>query len=492
MRKYTFAFPILLTSLLASSPLLCGQDEKNAQEPAPAPQEKPHQQKKADEDHAELKESAKERQARMKWWKDAKFGMFIHWGLYSGLAGDWKGEFKGAEWIQKNAETDTVSYAKAALPLFAPKADFAKEWADLAKEAGCQYAVMTSKHHDGFALFDSAVSDFDSRDKKNRDLVKEYVDAFRAAGIKTGLYHSVIDWHHPAYDNTICPDLCYPAGQAKMLQEKGIPRNHEEYQKYLHAMVKELMTNYGKLDIIWWDYSQGDMSGEKGWKAPELINMVRKLQPGIIMNNRLYSQSGLGDNLPCTLDLRCGDFITPEQKIPADKLEGTDWEACMTIGNNWGYTRYDDKVKSSDELVLKLAECTTKGGNLLLNVNPQADGTIPLATSMAMKNIGAWLKINGEAVYGSTPYACELPEGLAATRKGENVYIFIMAPSDKKWDSDLSLPVPAEFSKAEMLGSSTKLSIATSEETDGKKQAKLSIPKALLGGKTVPVIKLGK
>lgn len=460
-------------------------DQKNLGD---SPTEKPPQLTQADGDHAALKETPQERATRMKWWKDAKFGMFIHWGLYSGLAGEWKGQFQGAEWIQKNTEVDTEAYAKAALPLFSPKENFAQEWADLAKEAGCQYAVMTTKHHDGFALFDTAVSTYDAKDKKNRDLVREYVDSFRKAGLKIGFYHSVIDWHHPSYDNTICPDLCYPTDQAKMLADRKIPRDHAKYQHYLHSMVKELMTNYGKIDIIWWDYSQGDMSGEKGWKAPELIDMVRQLQPGIIMNNRLYARSGLGDNAPHTLDLRCGDFMTPEQTIPAKKLEGTDWEACMTVGRRWGYTHLDgNTVKSDHELISKLAECVTKGGNLLLNINPKADGSIPEATAKGMKAIGAWLKTNGEAVYGSTPYTYELPDGFAAaTQKGKNVYIFIMAPADKKWEEDLALPIPSDFSKAEILGSSSPLSVSQGSFSS------VHIPYALLKGKNVPVIKLSK
>lgn len=478
---------ILLTILALLAPLSASAETEAITpvktRPPVSQKTPPLQNRKEDADHPALTETTEARRERMKWWKDAKFGMFIHWGLYSGLAGDWKGKHKGAEWLQKNAELDTDTYAKEAQPLFSPKQGFAEEWATLAKEAGCQYAVLTSKHHEGFALFNSAETEFDAKNKQGRDLVKEYIDAFRAKGLKVGLYHSVIDWHHPSYDNTICPDMCYPAGQKKLHEDQKIPRDQEAYQKFLHAQVKELMSNYGKIDVIWWDYSQGDMSGQKGWKAPELIKMVRKLQPGIIMNSRLYTNSSLGDT-PDTLDLRCGDFITPEQSIPKNNLTHVDWETCMTIGNQWGYTRDDNEIKSIDELVLKLAECTTKGGNLLLNINPQSDGTVPLAISMAMRNMGAWLKVNGEAVYGSTPETLpNLPEGIAATRKDNKIYLFILQSSELMRDKPLVIPLPEEYKKASLLGASSNISITP---------AGITLSPELLNGKTVPIIRLSK
>lgn len=459
--------------------------QKDKATPVPAVQQAAPDPRKSDDQHAAYTESEEERNARMKWWRDAKFGMFIHWGLYSGLAGDWKGKPMGSEWIQKNAELDTDTYAAEALPLFQPKENFAQEWAELAEAAGCRYAVMTTKHHDGFALFKSDVSDFDAFDHKSgRDLVKEYADAFRAKNIRIGLYHSVIDWHHPSYDYTICPDLCYPKQQAVMLESKQIPRDQEAYKKYLQAQVKELLSNYGKVDVIWWDYSQGDMQGKTGWNAPELIKMARKLQPGIIMNNRLYSFTGLGLTKLDGLDLRCGDFTTPEKSIPTEGYAGIDWEACMTIGDKWGYNRHDTNIKSKDELVLKLAECTVKGGNLLLNVNPQADGTIPMAISLAMKGVGSWLRIHGEAVYETRPVSIPgLPEGVAATTKGKNTYLFIMQPSSQERKEALVIPMPKGFSKAEFLDGSPAPDITP--------EGIILTPEALKG-KTVPVLRLSK
>lgn len=383
----------------------------------------------ADADHAAVKETPEERNRRMEWWRDAKFGMFIHYGLYSGLAGEWKGKPGGSEWIQKNVEADTDTYASEALPLFKPREGLTEEWAQLARDAGCRYVVLTSKHHEGFGLFDSAQTDYDAKSRFNRDIIREYADSCRKRGLKVGLYHSVIDWHHPSYDNTICPDLCYPAGQADMLRKKNIPRDHAAYQKYLHAQVRELMTQYAPIDIMWWDYSQGDMAGARGWKAPELMDMVRSLNPGVIMNNRLYAYSGLNKDQAGTLDLRCGDYITPERFIPRRGYPGVDWETCMTVSDKWGYNRYDTNVKSPETVIEKLVECVTKGGNLLLNVNPMADGTVPDKVAATMRGVGRWLRINGEAVYGTRAWT-ELDQPASINRRGD-IYVFLIPPPDK-------------------------------------------------------------
>ena len=428
------------------------------------------------------------RDARMKWWRDGKFGMFIHYGLYSGLAGEWKGRPGGSEWIQKNVEVDTDTYAAEALPLFKPREGLTEEWAHLARDAGCQYVVLTSKHHEGFGLFDSALTDYDAKSAVNRDIIREYVDSCRKRGLKVGLYHSVIDWHHPSYDNTICPDLCYPAGQAAMLNRKNIPRDHAAYQKYLHAQVRELMTRYAPIDIMWWDYSQGAMEGAKGWKAPELMDMVRSINPGVIMNNRLYAYSGLNKNQAGTLDLRCGDYITPERFIPRRGYPGVDWESCMTVSDKWGYNRYDTNIKSPETIIEKLVECVTKGGNLLLNVNPMADGTIPEKVAATMRGVGRWLNINGEAVYGTRAFM-QLDQPATINRQGD-IFVFLIPPPDKgaaqppsegtmkeltagaeharmqpldatgyEDDEGTAITLPAGYSKALLLGDNTALPV---------------------------------
>lgn len=382
-----------------------------------------------DEDHAAVTETSAQRDARMAWWRDAKFGMFIHYGLYSGLAGEFKGVQGGSEWIQTNLGLDTETYAAEALPLFKPAPGCTEEWAALAKKAGCKYMVLTSKHHDGFALFDTPTSDYTSAKHHGRDLVKEFTDSARKQGMRVGLYHSVIDWHHPAYDNTICPDLCYPKLQAQMLKERGIPRDHATYQNYLHSQVRELMTKYGTIDIMWWDYSQGAASGHRGWKAPALMDMCRSINPGVIMNNRLYAFSGFDTSRDgVQLDLRCGDYTTPEKRIPEKGYPGIDWESCMTVGDKWGYNRYDIRYKTPAMVIRQLQECSAKGGNLLLNINPKADGSVPRQVVKVFTTVGEWMELNGSSIYGSEPmYSVHMPDGWMCSRTGAHLNLF--APS---------------------------------------------------------------
>ena len=262
-------------------------------------------------------ESSQQRDSRMQWWRDARFGMFVHWGLYSGLAGTWEGKpvatQGGMEWIQQRVKADTATYAKNAIPLFKPKEDFATQWAQMAKNAGCRYLVFTTKHHDGFALHDSKVSEFDAGSVLHRDLVKEIVDACRKEGLRVGFYHSVIDWHHDQYAYLLSKELPYPL--------KGQPypnghRDHEKYIQFLHAQANELMSNYGQVDVVWWDYSSTDFQGKRAWKAFELMDRVKEKQPQIIMNNRLFripeaGFSGMGTHaVTDQLDPTYGDFIT--------------------------------------------------------------------------------------------------------------------------------------------------------------------------------------
>lgn len=370
---------------------------------------------------------------KMRWWRDAKFGMFIHYGLYSGLAGQWRGEPMGSEWIQRYAKVDTETYLSEALPFFRPKKNCAREWANLAKEAGCRYAVLTTKHHEGFALFDSRVSEFSSAGQIGRDLVKEFVEEFRKQNIKIGFYHSLLDWHQKDYDWTINPDLAYPEGQALYLKQKFIPRNQEAYKRYLAAQVRELLENYGKIDIIWWDYSQDAAEGDRAWGASDLIALCKELQPGIIMNNRLYSYAGLDPNVTVSnFDTRFGDFVTPEKHIPVKGYAGTDWESCMTVGDKWGFNRYDTNIKSPETVIRKLQECAGKGGNLLLNINPRADGSVPAKVALVFGKIGEWLRENGAAVYETKPFfdasdAAGTPLTATQSPDGNTIYVFVPA-----------------------------------------------------------------
>lgn len=337
-----------------------------------------------------------QQEQKMQWWREARFGMFVHWGLYSAAAGEWYGQTfgnGGQEWIQSYAGVPTQDYETELRPLFKPQPGFATHWAKMAKEAGCKYLVFTTKHHEGFALHNSQVSSFDAMDFCQRDLVKEIVEACRKEGLKIGFYHSLIDWHHPhAYVGMGLPSIKGDTNEG---------REHSEYVDYLHAQVNELMTEYGDVDILWWDYSSEEVQGES-WRAKELIASVKKHQPNIIMNNRLYAKVETGGVSGDGFDLKQGDFITPEQKIPSNGIKGVDWETCMTMNGTWGYSRHDHDWKSTQSLIRNLVDVASKGGNYLLNVGPKADGTIPEESINRLKAVGDWMKVYGEAVYGTS------------------------------------------------------------------------------------------
>ncbi len=423
-------------------------------------------------------ESSVNRDARMGWWREARFGMFVHWGLYSGLAGTWEGKPVGTkggmEWIQQRVKADTGTYAKAALPLFKPVPGFAKEWAALAKGAGCRYLVFTSKHHDGFALHDSKVSDYDAGSILNRDLVKEIVDAARAEGLKVGFYHSVIDWHHDQYEYALSKQLPHP------LKGKPYPngtRDHTKYLDFLHAQVNELISNYGTVDVLWWDYSSQDFQGDVAWRAMDLMSGVRAKQPGIIMNNRLFRCPEAGwksmgtDGFAGTLDPKYGDFITPEQHIPATGMPGVDWETCMTMNTTWGYSEHDHAWKSAGDMIRNLIDIASKGGNYLLNIGPKSDGTVPVQSVDALRAIGEWMKVNSESIYATTASPFPELEWGRATTKGNTLYLHVF---DWPKNGELIVPMQADVAQATLLADPAKKLIVTTKD----KQVRIALPES--------------
>lgn len=356
---------------------------------------------------------------RMKWYTEARFGMFIHWGLYAIPA--------RGEWVRSTERIPKEDYMQF-FEEFDPVDFDPKKWAKAAREAGMKYAVLTAKHHDGFCLFDSQYTDFKSTNTKcGRDLVREYLEAFRAEGLKVGLYFSLLDWYHEDYPHY--GDAHHPMRDDPAYGNEG--RKFDRYLSYLHSQVRELCTNYGKIDILWFDFSYGEgpdaMRGEK-WRAAELVDMVRTLQPGVIIDNRLeVSGEGFGSLWEGKPTPYHGDFVSPEQIIPPGGLQdknGRDliWEACVTMNNNWGYSRNDKFFKPSSMLIKKLVECVSKGGNLLLNVGPDARGNIPKESLSILSDIGEWMRDNSRSIYGCGKAGMDKPDMGRITRQGRKLY----------------------------------------------------------------------
>lgn len=285
-----------------------------------------------------------------------------------------------------------------------------------------KYAVMTTKHHDGFCLFDSQYTDYKATNTPaGRDLTREYVDAFRAEGLKVGFYYSLLDWHH--LDYPIAGDSIHPMrNHPDFKDHQG---NLPAYADYVRNQVRELLTNYGKIDIIWFDFSYDHMRGE-AWKATELVKMVRELQPGIIIDNRL------GGNIRAIEpEVYAGDFASPEQIIPPEGVtneagQPIPWEACITLNDHWGYAAADHNWKSPQTVVRALVECVSKGGNLLLNVGPNARGEIPAPCYDILSQVGRWMHENGESIYGCGNAGLPKPEWGRYTRKGSTLYAHIL------------------------------------------------------------------
>jgi len=322
---------------------------------------------------------ASDRERRMKWWHEARFGMFIHWGLYSVLGRH--------EWVMESEAIPVAEYEQLA-KRFKPKPNAARDWAKLAKAAGQKYMVMTTKHHEGFCHFDSKLTDYCApKQGPGRDLVKEYVEAARAEGLRVGFYYSLMDWHHP--------------DGARCATDEAARRR---FVDYIHGQIRELLTNYGKIDILWYDVSWP--LDVKGWESEKMNQMVFQLQPEIVVNNRNK------------LD---GDFTTPEQTITASSDRA--WESCMTMNDSWGYNRNDDNWKTPKTVVRNLITCARDTGNYLLNIGPKADGAIPEESVRIMTTVGKWMDRNGRSIYQTEKCQPRRSNYASFTRNGNTLYM---------------------------------------------------------------------
>ncbi|MCI8623074.1 MAG: alpha-L-fucosidase [Provencibacterium sp.] len=358
---------------------------------------------------------------RMQWYLHDRFGMFIHWGLYAIPA--------RGEWVRSTEQISVEDY-QPYFDEFNPVDFDPKKWARAAKEAGMKYAVLTAKHHDGFCLFDSRLTDYKSTNTPcGRDLVREYLEAFRAEGIKVGLYYSLLDWHHPDYPHY--GDRQHPMRFNEAFKDYSY--QFDRYLDYMHGQVEELCRDYGKIDLFWFDFSYDGMRGEK-WRATELVRMIRRYQPDVLIDNRLEaSGEGFGSMLSGNPEEYSGDFVSPEQIIPPEGIRDVNgkpvaWESCITMNNHWGYCAADKHFKPADMLIKKLVECVSKNGNLLLNVGPDAKGNIPEESLAILSRIGEWMKRNSASIYGCGGSTLGKPDYGRITAAPGKLYFHVMEP----------------------------------------------------------------
>jgi len=380
---------------------------------------------------------------RMQWWKDAKFGMFIHWGIYSVPSGKWGETTTYGEWIMHSAKIPRAEYGALAQK-FNPTKFNADEWVKLAKDAGQKYIVITSKHHDGFAMFGSKASTYNIVDATpfKRDILKELAEACRKQDMKLGFYYSQAqDWYHPggAVSGNVDWDETHKGDMNKYIDEIAIPQ------------VMEILANYGDVAVLWWD-TPTNMTRE----MTEKLAALTKPYLNLITNNRLGA--GMG-----------GDLETPEQFVPATGFPGRNWEVCMTMNGHWGYNAYDDRWKSTTDLLQKLIDIVSKGGNFLLNVGPNQYGIIPEVCQQNLREMGDWLKVNGEAIYGTQASPFPFLSWGRATQKGQKLYLHVF---DWPKDGKLNVPFSNKITKAYLLADAkTNLKV-----TAGKENSTIQLP----------------
>ncbi len=392
---------------------------------------------------------------RMAWWRDARFGMFIHWGAYAIPGGERNGEIckGGAEWIMDKLDYTIEDYEKEVTAQFNPVSFDADAWVKMAKDAGMKYIVLTSKHHDGFCLWDSDLTDYDVMEAcpYKKDIVKALSEACKKADIHFCLYHSIVDWHHPQAQAPLYPN--YNAGQKD--QTVVNPEFPEYYENYLKPMVGELLTKYDNVDVVWFDGDWiADYTTEMG---KDFYEYIRGIKPNVIVNNRVDK----GRNGMEGMDKEgnfAGDFGTPEQEIPATGID-SDWESCMTMNGSWGYKPSDTNWKSAETLIQHLVDIVSKGGNFLLNIGPDPKGLFPPESVERLADMGKWTKVNGEAIYGAKASPVDRPEWGRYTSKPGVVYAHVFQwPEDGKIQLDDKLKVK----KATLLSDASELMIKES------------------------------
>lgn len=421
------------------------------------------------------------------WYTHDRFGMFIHWGLYSLGARE--------EWLQHFDQIPADVYRDRYFPRWDPDLYDPERWADAARGAGMRYVVITSKHHEGFCLWDSALTDFKATNTPAaRDLLAPALDAFREAGLRTGLYYSLIDWHHPDF----MIDIFHPLRKHPDAMTMNAQKNWARYREYMHGQIRELLTGYGDIDLLFADFSY-DLDTDYGpdsydrirgknqydWHARELLEMVRELRPNILVNDRM----GLPDGF---------DITTPEQSVPATwpQRDGKParWEICHTLSKGWGYQRSDPGFKSPEQLVALLVEVVSKGGNLLLNVGPTGRGEIDAESLSRLEAIGTWMRQHGRSIYGCTQVPADLglslPPGVTATWNPDTRRIYLHLP---QWPSQ-HLRIPGwegRVAYAQLLNDASEILINKAHFIDGPAPGELHLTLPIERPKVIsPVIEL--
>ncbi|MBI9038843.1 MAG: alpha-L-fucosidase [Bacteroidales bacterium] len=428
-------------------------------------------------------ETSEQKQERMSWWTQDRLGMFIHWGLYASPARH--------EWVKRYERMNNEEYQKY-FEIFNPDLYNPSEWAKKAKEAGMKYAVITAKHHEGFCLFDSEFTDYKATNTPiGKDLLKEWVEAFRAEGLKVGFYYSLLDWHHPHYTIDRNHPLSVSSDEEYEKLNKG--KDMDIYRQYIKDQIREILTNYGKIDIIWLDYSFPSGKHGKGrddWDSENLLKMVRELQPDIIVNDRLD-----------LLDVEGGwDFTTPEQykvsKWPERDGKKVPWETCQTFSGSWGYYRDEMTWKDTKQLLVLLIETISKGGNLLLNVGPTARGTFDYRADEKLEEIGEWMKYNNRSIYACTEAPPEFitPENTLLTYNPETNRLYVhLLDYPMKWFTLKGFEGKVKYAQFLHDGSEIKFGKprhnVTHQETKGEDDVILILP-IVKPNVEVPVIEL--